>query len=105
MKEFDIISIEVEYGGIATMKEPGWGSTELGLPSLKKTIGWYLCQQRCVPKRLCGMVHKLQKLFAIMAQTMDLLLNKQDLFAILRKSRSYIDRSRNSYGGSFKRNG
>ena len=60
-----------------------------------------------MPKKLCGMVRKLQKLFAIMDQTMVLLLNKPDLiFATLRKNReAYIDRSRNSYDGSFKRNG
>ena len=78
MKEFDIISIGAGSGGIATMNRAE--STEHALLSSKKNNWGGTCVNRgCVPKRLCGMVHKLQKPFVITGQIMDLLLNRPDL--------------------------
>ena len=77
MKEFDIISIGGGSGGIATMNRAG--STERAAVIEEKQLGGTCVNRGCVPKRLCGMVHKLQKQFAIMDQTMDLLLNRQNL--------------------------
>ena len=78
MKEFDIISIG---GGRWRNRydEPGRGSTGARAAVIEeKQLGGTCVNRGCVPKNY-GMVHKSQKLFAIMDQTMDLLLNRPNL--------------------------
>ena len=78
MKEFDIISIGGGSGGIATMNRAGEHGARAAVIE-EKQLGAPVSTEDVCLKRLCGMVHKLQKLFAIMEQTMVLLLNRQNL--------------------------
>ncbi len=87
-------------GGIATMNR-GWGAWGL---SLKKTIAALVSTEDVCLKRLYVVWYKLQKLFAIMAQTMISFLNKPRLLGNLKKkSRSLLAGPFSQfYGGSFK---
>ena len=106
MKEFDIISIGGGSGGIATMNRAGEHGARAAVIE-EKQLGGICVNRGCVPKKI--MWYGAQIAEAIRDYGPDYGFTSEQTkfdFATLRKNReAYIDRSRNSYDGSFKRNG
>ena len=106
MKEFDIISIGGGSGGIATMNRAGEHGARAAVIE-EKQLGGTCVNRGCVPKKI--MWYGSQIAEAIRDYGPDYGFTSEQTkfdFATLRKNReAYIDRSRNSYDGSFKRNG
>ena len=106
MKEFDIISIGAGSGGIATMNRAGEHGARAAVIE-EKQLGGTCVNRGCVPKKI--MWYGAQIAEAIRDYGPDYGFTSEQTkfdFATLRKNReAYIDRSRNSYDGSFKRNG
>ena len=106
MKEFDIISIGGGSGGIATMNRAGEHGARAAVIE-EKQLGGTCVNRGCVPKKI--MWYGAQIAEAIRDYGPDYGFTSEQTkfdFATLRKNReAYIDRSRNSYDGSFKRNG
>ena len=106
MKEFDIISIGGGSGGIATINRAGEHGARAAVIE-EKQLGGTCVNRGCVPKKI--MWYGAQIAEAIRDYGPDYGFTSEQTrfdFATLRKNReAYIDRSRNSYDGSFKRNG
>ena len=106
MKEFDIISIGGGSGGIATMNRAGEHGARAAVIE-EKQLGGTCVNRGCVPKKI--MWYGAQIAEAIRDYGPDYGFTSEQTrfdFATLRTNReAYIDRSRNSYDGSFKRNG
>ena len=106
MKEFDIISIGGGSGGIATMNRAGEHGARAAVIE-EKQLGGTCVNRGCVPKKI--MWYGAQIAEAIRDYGPDYGFTSEQTrfdFATLRKNReAYIDRSRNSSDGSFKRNG
>lgn len=106
MKEFDIVAIGGGSGGIATMNRAGehgakaaviegnlLGGTCVNIGCVPKKIMWYGAQ-------VSEAIHHYGPEYGFTAEQV------QFDFATLRRNReAYIERSRNSYNGSFTRNG
>lgn len=106
MKEFDIVAIGGGSGGIATMNRAGehgakaaviegnlLGGTCVNIGCVPKKIMWYGAQ-------VSEAIHHYGPEYGFTAERV------QFDFATLRRNReAYIERSRNSYHGSFARNG
>lgn len=106
MKEFDIIAIGGGSGGIATMNRAGEHGARAAVIE-EKQLGGTCVNRGCVPKKI--MWYGAQIAEAIRYYGPDYGFTSEQTkfdFKTLRKNReAYIDRSRNSYDGSFKRNG
>ena len=106
MKEFDIISIGGGSGGIATMNRAGEHGARAAVIE-EKLLGGTCVNKGCVPKKI--MWYGAQIAEAIRDYGPDYGFTSEQTkfdFGKLRKNReAYIDRSRNSFVGSFKRNG
>ena len=106
MKEFDIIAIGGGSGGIATMNRAGEHGARAAVIE-EKQLGGTCVNRGCVPKKI--MWYGAQIAEAIHDYGPDYGFTSEQTkfdFKTLRKNReAYIDRSRNSYDGSFKRNG
>ena len=106
MREYDIIAIGGGSGGIATMNRAGEHGAKAAVIEEKK-LGGTCVNLGCVPKKI--MWYGAQIAEAIHDYGPDYGFTSEHTkfdFKTLRKNREdYIDRSRNSYDGSFKRNG
>ncbi len=106
MKKFDIISIGGGSGGIATMNRAGEHGAKAAVIE-GNLLGGTCVNIGCVPKKIMWYganiseaIHHYGPEYGFSAE------NVTFDFATLRKNReAYIERSRNSYDGSFKRNG
>lgn len=106
MKKFDIISIGGGSGGIATMNRAGEHGAKAAVIE-GNLLGGTCVNIGCVPKKImwyganiAEAIHSYGPEYGFTAE------NVQFDFTTLRKNReAYIERSRNSYDGSFKRNG
>ena len=106
MREYDIISIGGGSGGIATMNRAGEHGAKAAVIE-EKQLGGTCVNRGCVPKKImwygaqiAEAIHQYGPDYGFTAE------NTHFDFARLRKNReAYIDRSRSSYDGSFKRNG
>lgn len=106
MKKFDIIAIGGGSGGIATMNRAGEHGAKAAVIE-GNLLGGTCVNIGCVPKKImwyganiAEAIHHYGPEYGFTAE------NVQFDFATLRKNReAYIERSRNSYDGSFKRNG
>ena len=78
MKEFDIISIGGGSGGIATMNRAGEYGARAAVIE-EKQLGGTCVNRGCVPKKIMWYGAQIAEAIAIMDQTMDLLLNRQNL--------------------------
>lgn len=106
MREYDIISIGGGSGGIATMNRAGEHGAKAAVIE-ENLLGGTCVNRGCVPKKI--MWYGAQIAEAIHQYGPDYGFTAEHTsfdFATLRKNReAYIDRSRSSYDGSFKRNG
>ena len=106
MKKFDIISIGGGSGGIATMNRAGEHGAKAAVIE-GNLLGGTCVNIGCVPKKIMWYganiseaIHHYGPEYGFTAE------NVTFDFATLRQNReAYIERSRNSYDGSFKRNG
>lgn len=106
MKKFDIISIGGGSGGIATMNRAGEHGAKAAVIE-GNLLGGTCVNIGCVPKKIMWYGANIAK--AIHSYGPEYGFTAENItfdFATLRKNReAYIERSRNSYDGSFKRNG
>lgn len=106
MREYDIISIGGGSGGIATMNRAGEHGAKAAVIE-ENLLGGTCVNRGCVPKKIMWYgaqisetIHQYGPDYGFTAE------HTSFDFATLRKNReAYIDRSRSSYDGSFKRNG
>ena len=106
MREYDIIAIGGGSGGIATMNRAGEHGAKAAVIEEKK-LGGTCVNVGCVPKKImwygaqiAESIHKYGPDYGFTST------GSEFDYATLRQNReAYIDRSRSSYDGSFKRNG
>ena len=105
VKKFDIIAIGGGSGGIATMNRAGEHGAKAAVIE-GKLLGGTCVNVGCVPKKI--MWHGAQMAEALHHYGPEYGFTAENIsfdFATLRKNReAYIERSRNSYNGSFQRN-
>ncbi|WP_444817804.1 glutathione-disulfide reductase [Streptococcus sp. HJ1] len=106
MREYDIIAIGGGSGGIATMNRAGEHGAKAAVIEEKK-LGGTCVNVGCVPKKIMWYGAQIAESFHHYGPDYGFTSsNVQFDFAKLRQNReAYIDRSRSSYDGSFKRNG
>ncbi|TCD46758.1 glutathione-disulfide reductase [Streptococcus sp. X16XC17] len=106
MREFDIIAIGGGSGGIATMNRAGEHGAKAAVIE-GNLLGGTCVNIGCVPKKIMWYGATISE--AIRHYGPEYGFTSENVtfdFATLRKNReAYIERSRNSYDGSFKRNG
>lgn len=104
-KKFDIIAIGGGSGGIATMNRAGEHGAKAAVIE-GKLVGGTCVNVGCVPKKI--MWHGAQMAESLLHYGPEYGFTAKEVsfdFATLRKNReAYIERSRNSYNGSFQRN-
>lgn len=106
MREFDMIAIGGGSGGIATMNRAGEHGAKVAVIE-GNLLGGTCVNVGCVPKKIMWYGANLAEAFHHYGPEYGFTASDiQFDFATLRRNReAYIERSRNSYGGSFKRNG
>lgn len=106
MREFDMIAIGGGSGGIATMNRAGEHGAKVAVIE-GNLLGGTCVNVGCVPKKIMWYGANLAEAFHHYGPEYGFTASDiQFDFATLRRNReAYIERSRNSYGGSFERNG
>lgn len=106
VKEFDILSIGGGSGGIATMNRAAlYGAKAAVIEG--NLLGGTCVNLGCVPKKIMWYGASVADVYSKYGKDYGFSSSGVDFdFTTLRKNReAYVDRSRNSYGGQFERNG
>lgn len=106
MREYDIIAIGGGSGGIATMNRAGEHGAKAAVIE-QNLLGGTCVNRGCVPKKIMWYGAQIAEAIHQYGPDYGFSVDRAQFdFATLRKNReAYIDRSRSSYDGSFKRNG